>query len=112
MLIIGSVILLFYYIWKKFADLAFKYNHKKWIFGALGIAVYYAGTLFGGLILGLLTLILEFTIDWDNDLLMSIIALPFGLATCYGTYYFLEKKWEREVVVIDSIYDIGKITED
>ena len=112
MLLLGSVIILFYYIWKKFADLAFKYNHKRWIFGALGIVVYYAGTLIGGLILGILIVILDFIIDLENDLLMSVIALPFGLATCYGTYYFLEKKWKKEVVVMDSIDDIGKITED
>ena len=105
-------IILIYFIWKRFADLAFKYNHKKWIYGLLGVIVYYAGSLLGGLILGLLSIIINFVIDWENNLLMSIIALPFGLATCYGTYYFLEKKWEKEVVVMDSIDDIGKITED
>ena len=105
-------IILIYFIWKRFADLAFKYNHKKWIYGLLGVIVYYAGSLLGGLILGLLSVIINFVIDWENNLLMSIIALPFGLATCYGTYYFLEKKWKKEVVVMDSIDDIGKITED
>ena len=112
MLVGAIVIILFYYIWKKFADLAFRYNHKKWVFGALGIVVYYAGTAIVGIIIGFLSGILDFVINWENDLLMSIIALPFGLATCYGTYYFLEKKWEKEVVVMDSIDDIGKITED
>ena len=105
-------IILIYFIWKRFADLAFKYNHKKWIYGLLGVIVYYAGCLLGGLILGLLSVIINFVIDWENNLLMSIIVLPFGLVTCYGTYYFLEKKWEKEVVVMDSIDDIGKITED
>ena len=105
-------IILIYFIWKRFADLAFKYNHKKWIYGLLGVIVYYAGCLLGGLILGLLSVIINFVIDWENNLLMSIIALPFGLVTCYGTYYFLEKKWEKEFVVMDSNDDIGKITED
>ncbi|WP_395077712.1 hypothetical protein [Flavobacterium sp.] len=113
MLLTGIIILLFYYIWKRFADLAFKYNHnKKWIYGVLGIVVYYGGTLIGGLILGFLTVIFDFTINWENNFLMSIIGVPFGLATCYATYYFLHKKWEREVIVIDSIDDIGKITQD
>jgi hypothetical protein len=104
--------ILIYFIWKRFADLAFKYNHKKWIYGLLGVLSYYAGTLIGGVILGLVSVIFDVVINWDNDILMSLLALPFGLVICYGIYYFLERKWEKEVVVIDSIDDIGKITED
>jgi hypothetical protein len=104
--------ILIYFIWKRFADLAFKYNHKKWIYGLLGVLSYYAGTLIGGVILGLVSVIFDVVINWDNDILMSLLVLPFGLVICYGIYYFLERKWEKEVVVIDSIDDIGKITED
>ena len=105
-------IILIYFIWKRFADLALNYNKKRWPYGILGIVAYYAGTLIGGLILGFLSIILDFAIDADNTTLMSIIGLPFGLGTCYLTYYFLEKKWEKEEDSLDSIDDIGKITDD
>ena len=43
---------------------------------------------------------------------MSIIGLPFGICTCYFTYYFLRKKWENEFILLETIDDIGKINED
>lgn len=101
---------LIYFIWKRFADLAFEYKHKKWVFGLIGVASYYLGTLIAGLILGLLILFFDFSIDFDNTLLMSLIGLPFGVLTCYLVYSFLKKKWEKEIVIVDSIEDIGKPT--
>ena len=48
------------------------------------------------IIIGFLSGILDFVINRKNDLLMYIIALLFGLATCYGTYYFLEKNGKKK----------------
>jgi amino acid permease len=104
-------ILLIYFIWKRFAELAEGYNHKKWVFGLLGVVTYYAGTIIAVLILVLLVLVFDFDIDFDNTLLMSFIGLPFGILACYLLHYFLKKKWEKEIIVTDSIEDIGKITE-
>jgi hypothetical protein len=108
-------ILLIYFIWKRFSDLAFKYGHKKkWVYGLLGVASYYIGTIFVGFILGLFVLFFDFDIDFDNTVLMSTIGLPFGILACYLTYLFLEKRWKKEVevIVVDSIDDIGKNTDD
>ena len=100
--------LLIYFIWKRFADLANEYQHKKWVFGLLGVASYYIGTVIAGLALGLLMVFFNFNVDFDNTLLMSLIGLPFGILTCYLVYSFLKKKWEKEIILTDSIDDIGK----
>ncbi len=104
--------LLVYFIWKRFSELAFEFNHKKWIYGLLGILCYYSGTLIGGAIIGVLSLFFGFDVDWDNDLLMSAIALPFGIGTCYLFHFLLKKKWQKETkVYVEGIQDIGKIEE-
>jgi MFS family permease len=106
-------ILLVYFIWKRFSELAFEHNQKKWIYGLLGILCYYLGTLIGGAIIGVLSVFMDFDVNWDNDLLMSVIALPFGIGTCYLFYYLLKKKWEKEAkVYVEGIQDIGKRDEE
>ncbi len=101
-------ILLIYFIWKNFADLAVQYDKSKWGFGILGIVVYYAGTAFGGVILGFLTPEL-FEDNTGNSLLLGIIALPFGLFFCVIFYYLLKKTWKKNHVdMYDEIERIGE----
>ncbi len=77
------------------------------------MVTYYVGTTIGGVVLGLLDAFLDLGIDWKNTLILSVIALPFGIATCYLFYYLLEKSWsKRENKVELSINDIGKSEED
>lgn len=101
-----------YFIGKKFYDLAIKFDQNKWLFGILGALFYYLGTFIGGICIGAFALIVNWEVDWDNSPLMSAIGLPFGIGTCYFTYYFLRKKWEKEFIVLETIEDIGKINED
>jgi MFS family permease len=104
--------LLIYFIWKRFSELALEFNHKKWVYGILGILCYYLGTLIGGATIGVLSMLLGFDVDWDNNLLMSFIALPFGIGACYLFHFLLKKKWEKEAkVYVEGIQDIGKIEE-
>lgn len=102
-------IFLIYFIWKKFAELADLYDNKKWVYGLLGVITYYAGTFLTGIVIGILDLIFGWGIDWEsNNIGLSLLGIPFGLGCCYLLYYLLERKWEKEVVVVDSIDDIGR----
>jgi hypothetical protein len=104
-------ILFIYFIGKYFFKLAEDFNQNKWLYAILGIAMYYAGTLLGGVLLGLFSGLSGMDIDWDNSTLMAVLALPFGLATVYLFYYLLKKKWEKAVVAVDEIQDIGNSAE-
>ena len=99
--------ILYYFIGKYFYKLAEKYNNKKWLFAILGIVMYYVGTMIGGVILGIVDGIFDLGIDWDSNILMTFIALPFGVGACYFFYFLLEKNWSQkdkeEKLSIDSI---------
>lgn len=43
-----------------------------------GVVSYYAGGIIGGLILGFADILFGLNIDWDNNLLMSLLAIPLG----------------------------------
>lgn len=104
-------IFLIYFIWKKFAELAEMYGNKKWVYGLVGVISYYAGTLLLGIFVAILDLVFRWGIDWETENLgLNLLAIPFGLGTCYLLYYLLNRKWNKEVVAEDSIEDIGKIT--
>ncbi len=97
-------ILLIYFIWKYFNELAFDYDKpNRWIYSVLGIVVYYAGTFLGGIIIGLISIyILEKDIDQVNDILLNLISIPFGMGTCWLFYFLLKKQWEKSKRPIDS----------
>jgi MFS family permease len=104
--------ILIYFIGKYFYELAIKYNEKKWLFAILGVVTYYVGSAIGGLVVGILDDLFNFGLDFDNRLILSLIALPFGAAACYLFYYLLEKSWSKRAKKEEvSIEDIGK-TED
>lgn len=106
-------ILLFVFIGKQFSKLAETYNKKKWLYIILGIVSYFTGELIGGLILGSFDALLGWNIDWDNRLLMSVIGLPFGLATTYLFHYLLKRNFEQnKPEELPSIQDIGKPVEE
>ncbi len=99
-------LLLLYFIWKQFADLAVKYDKSKWGFGILGIVIYYAGTFFAGIILALVTPNLVTT---SSDIELSLMAIPFGIVSCVILYLILKRIWEKNYVKIDDeIETIGQ----
>ena len=105
-------ILFIYFIWKRFAELAVEFGQKKWLYGVIGVISYYLGSLIGGVVVGIAAYFFELNVDWENKMSMSIIAIPFGFGSCYIVYTFLNKKWEKDVVAIESIDDIGNTTSD
>ncbi|MGX7666861.1 hypothetical protein [Flavobacterium pedocola] len=105
-------ILLIFSVGKYFYQLADNYNKNKWVYAILGVISYYAGQLIGGVILGVCSMAFDIEVDWDDNVLMTVIGLPIGIATCWLFYYLLKKKWSKAVVEQDSIDDIGRSQEE
>lgn len=101
-------LLLLYWIGKYYYQLAQKFDKSKWGFAILGIATYYGVMVVVMLIFVLFCLLAGIEFDFEaNEMLLSLAAIPFGLAGVYFLYNFLEKKWKKEYVnplaEIDSI---------
>ncbi len=102
-------LLFIYFIGKYFYKLAEEYKQNKWLFAILSIVVYYAGTAIVGAIIGILSLIFGFHVDWNDELLMVLIALPSGFGSCWLFYYLLKRNWQGKVQIeTESIDSIGK----
>jgi hypothetical protein len=90
-------LLLVYFIWKHFSELSVEHNKSKWVYGLSGIAIYYLGTFLFGLAIGLTDVFAgTHYVDDNNNIIISIISLPFGILSALGLYKFLENKWENE----------------
>ena len=109
-MILGFVLL--YFIGKYFYKLAEEFNKNKWLYAILGIVVYYAGIFLGGILLALMDLLVGFNFNWESNLMLGLIVLPFGLGAAYLFYYILKKQWKKSFVVVkDEIQEIGKTLE-
>lgn len=90
-------ILLIYFIWKKFADLALSNGKKKWVYGLLGIVIYYAFFFIGGVSIVLISVLFEatfFTLE-ENEFVLSLVSIPIGLLACWLFYLILQKQWGK-----------------
>jgi MFS family permease len=106
-------ILLLFFIGKYYYELAQDYYKHRWLYGALGIATYYAGTAIGGFVLGVANELFDLGVNWDNMFGLSLIALPFGVLLATIVYFLLKRNWKKTVVCDkDDIQDIGKKIEE
>ncbi len=91
-------LLLIYFIGKHYYNLAKKYKKIKWLFVVIGIAAYYLVAFVLGLLLGIMDIVFDKEIvDLKERLLISIIALPFGILASYLLYRYLEYIWKKEL---------------
>lgn len=106
-------ILLIYFIGKRFYDLAEEFNQNKWLYAILSIIVYYVAIVIFGLVLGILALIFEWNLDWDNNFGINLLGIHIGLLADWGLYLILENRWKKKIVLVkDEIEEIGKPLED
>lgn len=92
-------LLLLYFIGKYFAELAEKYYKNKWLYAILGIVVYYATTFLFGLLLGVIQLLTGTDlVSGVPDIVLGLIALPFGLGGCWLTHFILKRIWEKKAL--------------
>lgn len=85
-----------YFIGKYFYKLAETHNRNKWLFAIFGIASYYAGTILGGVILGLISVISGTNfIDGIDDTWVGLMCLPFGVITVWIFFVVLKNNWSK-----------------
>ncbi len=89
-------LLLVYFIGKKFYDLAALYKKSEILFAILGVVSYYVGAFVIGIVLAII--IGPEAIDELNDILLSLMAIPAGLLSCYLFYLFLDNSWSKSKV--------------
>ena len=90
-------ILLLYWIGKYYYKLAEAHDKSKWGYAILGIVMYYASVVVSGLLLGIvIELIWPGAVDTINELLLSILVLPFGIAGTYLLYHYFRRNWQSK----------------
>lgn len=100
-----------YLIGKPFYQLAEKHNRNEWGYAFLGVLTYYVGTFIGGLAIGLGSYFLDIDFDGINEMLLNLMAIPFGLFVSWLTYTTLKDKFRDDLsnknTLDDNILDEG-----
>jgi hypothetical protein len=94
-------LVLLYFVGKAFYDLAGLYNKSQWGFGILGALSYYAGQFLAAAIMGVVIAFvapdkLESIGEGTGNIVMTLIAIPFGVLTCWGFYHLLKSQWSKK----------------
>lgn len=91
--------LLLYFVWKYYKELAEKYNKDSyWPYVIGGAVIYYAGTFVGGIIIGVIALYGDINLEETDDRLIGLMALPVGILFSFLLYKYFEKKWKSDYV--------------
>ncbi|MEZ4792996.1 MAG: hypothetical protein R2783_05920 [Gelidibacter sp.] len=102
-------IVIVFLIGKYFYKLAEEFDQSKWLYAVIGVLTYFAGAFIAGVILFFVDLQFDMGVNWENTLLLTLLVLPFAVATCYLLHYLLKRSWSKSTVVTkDEIQDIGK----
>src|SRR5438477_13102036 len=90
-------LILLYFIGKTYFNLAQPYVKNAWIFAIVGIAAYYLGIVIGGFIIGIAFAFgwFPYSIDSVPNFTLGLIAIPFGVLTCWGLYAILKRNWTK-----------------
>jgi len=97
---------LLYFIGEKFYKLAALFDRNKWGYAILGIIAYYAGTfVFGVLFWIVVGLRGKMPMETINSTVINIVAVTFGLFSCYGLYKLLQNHWDKNSVEDPGILD-------
>ena len=106
-------LLLLYFIGKSFYKLAEEFGRNKWGYTILGVVTYYAGIVVFQVIVALFyELVLLESIDDLNEILLSVISIPFGLLACWGLNFYLKKQWNQKKSHSDSELLDGDLMDD
>jgi len=97
----GGLILI-YFVGKAFYNLAEQHGKSVWGFAVLGVLSYYAGLLLGWFGIGVAYAIMSWDIEETNDILLSFVALPVGVMSCWGFYKILQSQWSKKKKFTDS----------
>jgi hypothetical protein len=88
-------LLLLYFIWKYYSELAVDYGRSKW-YGLLGIVSYYGGSFLGGFAVGFIGMMNDDGfMDGTSDIALGLMGIPFGIAFVVGLYFILKRNWKK-----------------
>lgn len=82
-----------YFIGKTFYQLAHEYDKGRWQYAIAGVVIFYLGQFIGGFIIGFAAVFLGYQIELLNDLVIGLLALPFGGLAVWLLYRTLKKQW-------------------
>lgn len=89
-------LILLYFVGKAFYQLAHEHDRSPWGFAILGVVSYYAGLFIGGIIIAIAyELFAEQSVESVNEILLSVMALPIGVLSCWGFYQLLKRSWSK-----------------
>lgn len=92
-------LLLIFFLGKWFYSLAEKYNKHKWGFAILGVVTYYVGTFIAGIFIGIISVVANLdSLLALPDVVLGLIALPFGVLAAWGLYKILENNWKKHEI--------------
>jgi hypothetical protein len=96
-------IFLLYFIGKAFYTLAQEHQKNKWGFAIAGVVSYYAGIIIGEILIALVyELVLNGSVDSISDIALSLMALPIGIASCWGLYTLLKRNWSKSTITTNN----------
>ena len=105
-------LILIYLVGKKFYELAFEYNKSRWGYAIAGVVSYYAGYLLSVFIIATIVEISSPGYITDsNELLFSVLGIPFGALICWGFYKMLERNWSKDKNTQPNTLDGGMIND-
>ncbi|OOV17129.1 hypothetical protein [Flavobacterium sp. LM4] len=111
-------ILLIYWIWKAFSNLAIENDKNKWKYFFIGLGSYYGITFLAAILYVIIIAVINGIDALDdesyyNSGLDFVFAILAGLG-CYGVYKFLENKGleEKELLRKEGIDSIGLAEEN
>ena len=88
-------IILIFFVGKAFYDLAGLHHKSRWGFAILGVATYYAGITLAGFLMAIASEVGVFSFIEYPETVLGIMAFPFGVLSCWGTYALLKKQWSK-----------------
>lgn len=88
-------LVLIYFVGKAFYDLAGRHDKSQWGYAILGVASYYAGILTAGFLMGIVSELGIVSFYDYSEAVLGIMAFPFGVASCWGTYALLKNQWSK-----------------
>ena len=88
-------LILIFFVGKAFYELAGRHKKNQWGFAILGIATYYAGIMTAGFLMGIISELGIFSFYEFPEAVLGIMAFPFGVLACWGTYTLLKKHWSK-----------------
>lgn len=100
-------LVLIYFIGKEFYNLARKFGKSEWLFAVLGVISYYLGTFIGRIVLYIgLDVLGGEPIEEIDNLIINLLAFPFGVFICWLFYYLLKNNWTKSKTVKITESDI------